>query len=189
MWQWGRHFFSWRNARIAAVLIAAALPLGWLARYIYFYVPLLELQPVCYDKNARPPEPNMRLVEGPVTREFVVAVADLASRHDNIKVMVRGTHAYLTISAWIDHGFLAEVLLGSVNYRRRIRWEYSASAAGTILVRRMKQGLITDEIRQEYMFHDKIWDNEPPRILTSGECGLLHELVIEGGRFARSEKK
>ena len=53
----------------------------------------------------------------------------------------------------------------------------------------MKQGLITDEIIKDYMFHDKIRDNEPPRQLNPGECGLLHELVIEGGRFARSEKK
>ncbi len=180
--------FSWWTARIAAVLIAAAVPLGWFARYVYFHVPFIKFHPVCYDGNAFFPANNMKINKGHVTREFVVEAAKMASLSPDIEITAQGKNAYLSLVSWISHGYLKEALAGSVDYRRRYRWEYSMSIVQEIFWRRVAQGVITDEIRNEYLFHDIRRENEAPRWLRPDECGLLPELVIEGGRFAEAKR-
>jgi len=174
-WRRIRRWLIWATA----LALAIGVPLAWVGPYVYFNVPIMSFRPVCFDRNALAPIPRLREVEGTMTREFVLGVAELATEYKDFTVAIRGRRVFLPMANWLSHWDL-----GARDIEHS-RWVITGAVATPIFRRRRDEGAITDEAMKEYMFIDRWRDEAEPRPLKADECGLLHELVIEGGHFAQ----
>ena len=152
------------------------------ARYVYLNVPIMPFQPVCWNVNGFWPEDRYVNIHGRPTEAFAMGIVDLfADREFSVGVSEGGLR--VPLYRWLSHHH-QQGWDGFYRPRRFFRFHDSWDVVWPFYRSLTQDGLIGPVELRGYVILDHSGVQDELRRLGPTECGLMEELVIEGGRFA-----